>query len=57
MTSIIDDYGAYMGPWSPEEVEELTAIVRSMMAKQGGTIAGISRADVAIRMGHGTHVP
>lgn len=40
------------GAWSPEEVEELTAIVRSMMSRQGGSIAGISWADVAARMGH-----
>jgi Myb-like DNA-binding domain len=52
MTSVIDGGDTYIGPWSLEEVEELTAIVRSMMAKQGGTIAGISWADVAIRMGH-----
>jgi len=40
------------GPWSPEEVKELTAIVRSMRVKQGGTMEGISWADVAARMGH-----
>ena len=50
--SVIDGGDAYIGPWSPEEVKELTAIVRSMRAKQGGTVAGISWADVAARMGH-----
>jgi hypothetical protein len=38
-TFVIDD--GYIGLWSPEEVVELTAIVRLMMAKQGGTGAGI----------------
>jgi len=40
------------GAWSPEEVQELTTIVRSMMSQQGDTTAGISWADVAARMGH-----
>jgi len=39
------------GAWSPEEVQELTTIVRSMISKRGNT-TGISWADVAARMGH-----
>jgi hypothetical protein len=46
MTSIV------VGAWSPEEVQELTDIVRAMMSRQGGSAAGISWADVAARMGH-----
>ncbi|KAH9981560.1 hypothetical protein BJV74DRAFT_778822 [Russula compacta] len=40
------------GAWSPEEVQELTAIVRTMISRQGGNTEGISWADVAARMGH-----
>jgi len=50
--SVVDNDDAYIGAWSPEEVQELTTIVRSMMSQQGGTTAGISWADVAARMGH-----
>jgi Myb-like DNA-binding domain len=50
--SVIDNGVAYIGAWSPEEVKELTAIVRSMTSQQGGTTAGISWADVAARMGY-----
>jgi len=49
---VVDNGDAYIGAWSPEEVQELTTIVRSMMSQQGGTTAGISWADVAARMGH-----
>jgi len=40
------------GAWSTEEVQELTAIVRAMMSRKGGSTAGISWADVAARMAH-----
>ncbi|KAI0291269.1 hypothetical protein BC826DRAFT_1106025 [Russula brevipes] len=43
---------AHRSAWSPEEVQELTAIVRSMISQQGGNASGISWADIAARMGH-----
>lgn len=49
---LIDDDAAHAGAWSPEEVQELTTIVRSMTSQQGGSTVGISWADVAARMGH-----
>ncbi|KAI9507128.1 hypothetical protein F5148DRAFT_151736 [Russula earlei] len=40
------------GAWSPEEVQELTSIVKSITPRQGDSATGISWADVAARMGH-----
>jgi len=40
------------GAWSPQEFQELTTIVTSMISEKGGIAAGISWTAVAARMGH-----